>query len=93
MVALRQGALSACCADLGLSREALSRQMGISPTTLYRLDRGDVQPSARVIGLLLQATGRAFEDIFEIDGGGGSKDSGDDSVSNDIDSDNDKGSR
>lgn len=69
MIALRPGALSSCCADLGVSREALSRQMGVSPTTLYRLDRGDSEPSARVIGLLMRVTGRPFEHLFEVDEG------------------------
>lgn len=66
MIALRPGVLSLCCADLGLSREALSREMGVSPTTLYRLDRGDSVPSARVIGLLIQVTGRPFEALFDV---------------------------
>lgn len=66
MIVLRPGALSRCCAELGLSREALSREMGVSPTTLYRLDRGDSAPSARVIGLLMQATGQLFEALFAV---------------------------
>lgn len=70
MIVLKPGVLSACCSDLGLSREALSREMGVSPTTLYRLERGDGEPSARVIGLLLQATGRPFESLFHVDNGG-----------------------
>jgi len=68
VIALKPGALSGCCADLGVSREALSRQMGVSPTTLYRLDRGDSVPSARLIGLLMQVTGRPFEALFDVDG-------------------------
>jgi len=43
--------------------------MGVSPTTLYRLDRGDSAPSARLIGLLIKETGRPFEVLFDIDGG------------------------
>jgi len=68
VIALKPGALSACCTDLGMSREALSREMGVSPTTLYRLDRGDSVPSARLIGLLMHATGRPFEALFDVDG-------------------------
>lgn len=66
MIALKPGALSRCCSELGLSREALSRRMGVSPTTLYRLDRGDSTPSARLIALLIRATGRPFEALFDV---------------------------
>lgn len=66
MISLRPGALSDCCRALGLSREALSRRMGVSPSTLYRIDRGDSLASARVIGLLIRETGRSFDQLFYI---------------------------
>lgn len=65
-VQLRSGAMSVACRELGLSREALAQRMGVSASTLFRIDRGDSTPSNRVIGLLLLTTQRSFEEMFEV---------------------------
>lgn len=63
-IRLRDGTLSAVCAQLGVSREGLARKLDVSPSTLYRVDRGDSDPSPRVIALLLEASGEPFETLF-----------------------------
>lgn len=51
-----------------LSRDALSRQMGVSTATAYRVEKGDVDPSPRFIAALMRLSGKPFEELFEIVG-------------------------
>ncbi len=51
-----------------LSRDALSRLMGIATATAYRVEKGDVDPSPRFIASLMKVTEKSFEDLFEIVG-------------------------
>ena len=67
-IRLRDGAMSTVCRQLGVSREGLARKLDVSPSTLYRVDRGDSDPSPRVIALLLEASGEPFETLFVTSG-------------------------
>lgn len=59
--------LDRVCKDLGISRDELSRRIGVSTTTCYRVDSGQVDPSPRFIAALMNLTGEKFERLFEID--------------------------
>lgn len=55
--------------DLGdISRDELSRRMGVSTMTAYRVDSGQTEPSPKFIAALMTVTGRPFEDLFEVHG-------------------------
>lgn len=51
---------------LGISRDELSRRMGVATTTAWRVDAAGGQPSARFIAALIAASGQTFEQLFEI---------------------------
>lgn len=48
------------------SAHAASQATGIPWTTLWRVTRGRIAPSPRVIGTLLTATGKTFDELFEV---------------------------
>lgn len=66
MIRLREGAMTAICADLGVSREQLAARIGVSPSTLYRIEAESRTPSARLLALLILVSGRGFEDLFTL---------------------------
>ena len=66
LIKMRTGALSSCTKEMGLSRDALSRRMGVASSTAWRVDRGDVAPSTKFIAALIRVSGKSFEDLFEI---------------------------
>jgi transcriptional regulator with XRE-family HTH domain len=65
-IRLRAGAMYGYCTERGISRDELARRMGVSSTTAYRVERGDVEPSPRFIAALMHTTGQTFEELFEI---------------------------
>lgn len=67
-VALRRDNLDELRRAHGISSEAdLARAIGVSPTTLWRISRGDVVPSQMFIARVLIAFPQAkFETLFEI---------------------------
>ena len=67
-IVLRTGALYAEGKNRGLSRDGLSRLMGVSTGTAYRVEKGDVDPSPRFIASLMNLTEKPFEDLFEVVG-------------------------
>ena len=67
-IKLREGAMYEHCKAQNISRDALSRQMGVASSTAYRVERGDVEPSPKFIAALMNATGQPFEELFEIVG-------------------------
>jgi predicted transcriptional regulator len=54
------------CRESGISRDELSRRMGVATTTTYRVDSGQVEPSTRFIAAMMNLSGRKFEDLFEV---------------------------
>lgn len=67
-IRLRAGVLHSICKDLDISRDELSRRMGVATSTAYRIDSGDVEPSAKFIAALIHFTGKPFEALFEVVG-------------------------
>jgi DNA-binding XRE family transcriptional regulator len=67
-IRLRDGVLYSICKDLTISRDELARRLKIASTTAWRIDHGDVEPSAKFIASLITFTGKPFEDLFEIVG-------------------------
>lgn len=65
-IQLIEGVVYEYCKDLGISRDELSRRMGVASTTTYRVERGDVEPSPKFIAALMLTTGKRFEDLFVI---------------------------
>lgn len=65
-IAVRTGVIYDTCKALNLSRDALSREMGVATQTAYRVDSGAVSPSPGFIAALMDVTGRPFEELFEI---------------------------
>lgn len=64
---LRAGAITKVCAQLGgISRPALGRRLGLAESTVYRLDRGDVRPSADTVGALIVISGLDFGELFVV---------------------------
>ena len=67
-IRLKPTALRSFCTTKGISRDELSRRMGVATSTAYRVERGDVEPSPKFIAALMKTTDMAFEDLFEIVG-------------------------
>lgn len=65
-ISLKQGAMHEYCRELDISRDELSRRMGVATTTAFRVEKGDSEPSPRFIARLMSVTGRSFEELFEI---------------------------
>lgn len=65
-IALLPGAMYAFCREQDISRDELSRRMGVATSTAFRVEKGDAAPSPKFIAGLMKATGRCFEDLFEI---------------------------
>lgn len=65
-IQLKDGAIYQHCKDLDISRNELSRRMGVDTSTAYRVERGDVEPSPKFIAALMQATGKTFEELFVV---------------------------
>lgn len=66
LIRIKDGKLGEVCADLGISRDELSRRLGVSTSTAFRIDSGRVDPSPKFIGALISLTGRPFEELFEV---------------------------
>ena len=62
-----RGSIGEYCAAQGISRDELSRRMGVSTVTAYRVDGGMVDPSPAFIAKLMDATGLGFDDWFVIE--------------------------
>jgi transcriptional regulator with XRE-family HTH domain len=65
-IRLRADVLTALCQLEGISRSELARQLVVSSTTVYRVERGLVSPSPRFIAQLIHWAGMPFEELFEI---------------------------
>lgn len=65
-IRLKEGAIYGYCKELDISRDELSRRMGVATTTAYRVEKGEVSPSPKFIAALMSVTGRTFEELFEI---------------------------
>lgn len=65
-ISMRPGVIYNYCSELGISRDELSRRMGIATTTAFRVEKGDVDPSAKFVASLMHVTGKPFDDLFEI---------------------------
>ena len=65
-IKLKTGAIYKHCQELGISRDELSRRMGVATTTTYRVEKGDVEPSPKFIAALMHTTGHRFEELFVI---------------------------
>lgn len=49
-----------------ISRDELARRIGVDRATAYRVDEGKADPSPKFIAGLMLATGKRFEDLFDI---------------------------
>lgn len=67
-IKLKPGVIYEHCKELNISRDELSRRMRVASTTTYRVEKGDVEPSPKFIAALMHATGKTFEELFEIVG-------------------------
>lgn len=67
-IRLRDGVLYDICKTHDISRDELARRLKIASTTAWRIDTGEVEPSAKFIASLLNYTGEPFEVLFEIVG-------------------------
>lgn len=65
-IVLKQGAIYSYCKQEDISRDELSRRMGVATTTAFRVEKGDVAPSAKFIASLMHTTGLPFEHLFEV---------------------------
>jgi len=65
-ISIKPGVIYKFCSDQGISRDELSRRMGIATSTAFRVEKGDVSPSPRFIAAFMHLTGLRFEDLFEI---------------------------
>ena len=65
-IRLKDGAMHTYCRTEDISRDELSRRMGVASSTAYRVERGDVEPSPRFIAALMRITGQQFEDLFQV---------------------------
>ena len=61
-----QAITEVCKALGGISRDELSRRMGVSTVTAYRIDAGRTEPSTRFIAALMDVSGESFESLFDI---------------------------
>lgn len=66
-VRLRDGALYSLRKHAGISRDEWARRVGLSSSAAWRLESGHASPSAETIARLLVATGKRFEDLFEVE--------------------------
>lgn len=67
-IAPKPGAIAAYCESQGISRDEMSRRMGVSTVTAYRVDVGRGDPSPAFIAKLIDLTGLGFDDLFVIVG-------------------------
>jgi DNA-binding XRE family transcriptional regulator len=67
-IAMKSGAMHGYCRKHDISRDELSRRMGVSTTTAFRVEKGDSDPSPKFIACLMRLTGLPFEELFEIVG-------------------------
>lgn len=65
-LAMKDGALDECLAELEISRDELARRMGVSTATPYRVQKGRNEPGPKFIAALMDATGKPFDDLFEL---------------------------
>lgn len=65
-IKLRPAALSAYYTGEKISRDELSRRMGVASTTAFRVEKGVISPSARFVAGLISVSGKRFEHFFEI---------------------------
>lgn len=65
-IAIKPQAISGYCKAQGISRDELSRRMGVATMTAYRVDAGLTEPSPKFIAALMGVTGQKFEALFEI---------------------------
>jgi hypothetical protein len=66
-VRLRGEAYAEWAAGAGLETEvAQAERLGVAQSSLNRVRRGTVTPGERFIAAVLAATGRTFEQLFEI---------------------------
>lgn len=63
---LRNGAISLATQHLGCSRSVLQRRMGVAESTLWRIERGDLEPGGKTVAGLLAVTGLDFDELFEV---------------------------
>lgn len=62
----RSSAISDYCKAEDISRNEAARRIGVSVATAYRIDEGMVEPSPKFIAGLIIATGKSFDELFEI---------------------------
>lgn len=67
-IRVRDGVLYEICKSENISRDELARRLKVASTTAWRVDSGEVEPSAKFIAALITFTGRKFEDLFEVVG-------------------------
>ena len=65
-IRIRENAIYKVCTQLDTSRDGLARSMGVASTTAYRVEQDKVEPSPKFIAALMTASGRPFEELFEI---------------------------
>lgn len=65
-IKIKPGTLHAECKARDISRADLARRMGVSEATAYRIDDGRTDPSPKFIAALMEISGKAFEDLFDI---------------------------
>lgn len=63
----KPGVIATYCEQTGISRDELSRRMGVSTVTAWRVDTGRVDPSPGFIARLMDVTGLGFEALFAIE--------------------------
>lgn len=66
-IAARPHAVYKVAEELGISRDELSRRMGVATTTAWRVDAGKGAPSAKFIAALLHISGKPFEELFQLE--------------------------
>ncbi len=57
---LAPDAMDRLCDELGTSRNELARQVGVTPQTAYRIQRGRTQPGSFFIASLLQLAAKIY---------------------------------
>lgn len=62
----KPGAIYGVTKRLNCSRDELARRMQVSTATAYRVDAGKVEPSPAFIAALINVSGQAFEELFDI---------------------------
>lgn len=66
-IRIRPGKLAEVCEEMDISRDELSRRLGVANSTAFRIDKGLVDPSAKFIGSLIAVTGKPFEELFDVE--------------------------